>query len=189
MWYTVTRRNAGGGAGKGGGFVKDFLRRFLSHDCDPFAQFVKYGAIGAASTVVQFAVFYFLASTCLKCLTPDDKAVELLGLPSVVFSGDEPWHAARWFLADVATAVGFSVANVFCWLMNRAFVFRPGKFRWYVEFGMFFGVAATATAIAIGVQTVLIRYAGTTTSAAAVVQALVAFMMNFFARKFFIFRG
>ena len=24
--------------------------------------------------------------------------------------------------------------------MNRAFVFRPGKFRWYVEFGMFFGV-------------------------------------------------
>ena len=193
--------------------MRDFIRRFLSHDCGPFAQFVKYGAIGVAATVVQFAVFYALASTGLKCLTPSDKAVELLGLPSVVFTGDEPWHHARWFLAGVATAVGFVfsgaeqwyearwflagvataagfvVANVFCWLMNRAFVFRPGKFRWYVEFGMFFGVAAIATTIALAVQSVLIKFAGMTTSAAVVIEVVVSFLLNFFARKFFIFRG
>ena len=109
--------------------MRDFIRRFLSHDCGPFAQFVKYGAIGVAATAVQFAVFYVLASTCLKCLTPSDKAVELLGLPSAVFTGDEPWHHARWFLAGVATAVGFTVANVFshvpvysmpCWPASRS---------------------------------------------------------------------
>ena len=169
--------------------MRDFIRRFLSHDCGPFAQFVKYGAIGVAATAVQFAVFYALASTGLKCLTPSDKAVELLGLPSVVFTGDEPWHHARWFLAGVATAVGFVVANVFCWLMNRAFVFRPGKFRWYVEFGMFFGVAAIATTIALAIQSALIKFAGMTTSAAVVIEVGVSFLLNFFARKFFIFRG
>jgi len=163
--------------------------KILSHDCGAFWQFVKYGVIGVMSTAVQVAVFYALASTCLKCLTPSDKAVELLGLPSVVFTGGEPWHHARWFLAGVATAAGFTVANVFCWLMNRAFVFRPGKFRWYVEFGMFFGVAALATAVALAIQSALIEFAGVTTSAAVVVEVAVSFMLNFFMRKFVIFRG
>ena len=165
------------------------ISKILSHDCGPFWQFVKYGVIGVAATAVQFVVFYLLAATCLRCLTPDDKAVKLLGLPSVVFSGGEPWYAARWFLAAVATAAGFTLANVFCWLMNRAFVFRPGKFRWYVEFGMFFGVAAIATAIALVVQSVLIKFMGVTTSAAVVIEVAVSFLLNFFARKFFIFRG
>ena len=163
--------------------------KILSHDCGPFWQFVKYGVIGVASTAVQVAVFYALSATCLKCLTPDDKAVKLFGLPSAIFTGAEPWHASRWFLAGVATVVGFTVANVFCWLMNRVFVFRPGKFRWFVEFGMFFGVAAAATAMALAIQSVLIEFAGVTTSAAVVAEVAVSFLMNFFARKFFIFRG
>lgn len=169
--------------------MREAVRRILSHDCGPFAQFVKYGAIGVAATCVQFAVFYALASTCLRCLTADDTAVRLLGLPGAEFTGAEPWYHARWFLAGVATAAGFVVANVFCWLMNRAFVFRPGKFRWYVEFGMFFGVAAIATTIALAVQSVLIKVAGMTTSAAVVIEVAVSFLLNFFARKFFIFKG
>ena len=169
--------------------MRDFIRRFLSHDCGPFAQFVKYGAIGVAATAVQFAVFYALASTCLRCLTADDTAVRLLGLPGAEFTGAEPWYASRWFLAGVATAVGFVFANIFCWLMNRAFVFRPGRFRWYIEFGMFFGVAAIATAFALVVQSALIRFMGVMTSAAVVIEVVVSFLLNFFARKFFIFRG
>ena len=165
------------------------VRRFLSHDCGPFAQFVKYGAIGVMATCVQMAVFYLLAATCLKCLTADDLAVRHLGLPSAPFTGAEAWYVSRWFLAAVATAVGFTVANVFCWLMNRAFVFRPGKFRWYVEFGMFFGAAAGAMGIALFVQSVLIGWFGVTTSFAAVVEVIVSFLVNFCVRKFFIFRG
>ena len=38
--------------------------------------------------------------------------------------------------------------------MNRAIVFRPGKFAWYAEFAMFYGVAAFATAVALLVQSV-----------------------------------
>ena len=171
------------------GRIAGFVRRFLSHDSGPFAQFVKYGAVGVMATCVQFAVFYALAATCLRCLTEDDRAVALLGLPYAVFSGSEPWYASRWFLAAVATAAGFIVANVFCWLMNRAFVFRPGKFAWYAEFALFFGAAAGATIVALVVQSLLIRFFGVTTSFAAVVEVIVSFLVNFFTRRFFIFKG
>ncbi|MGN0847753.1 MAG: GtrA family protein [Kiritimatiellia bacterium] len=169
--------------------MDDRIRRFFSHDAGPLAQFIKYGAIGVVSTLVQTGVFYILASLWLRCLTPDDWAVSLLGLPSASFSGEEAWYAARGTLAAVDTAGGFIVANVFCWLMNRRFVFRPGKFRWYVEFGMFFGVATIATVIALGVMKALIDVLGLMTTLAVVVEVLVSFFVNFFVRKFVIFRG
>ena len=160
------------------------VRRFLSHDSGPFAQFVKYGVIGVLSTCVQMIGFYLLAATCLKCLGADDWAVRFLGLPSV-----EASDGVRAFRAAVATSGGFTVANIFCWMMNRLFVFKPGKFRWYVEFLMFFGVAALATVVALGVQSLLIKYFGMMTTAAVIVEVVASFLMNFFVRKFVIFKG
>ena len=165
------------------------LKNILSHDSGPFWQFVKYGAIGVMATLVQTGVFYLLATTCLKCLTADDVAVRLLGFPAASFSGAEPWYASRGMLAASATAVGFFLANVFCWLMNRWFVFRPGKFRWYVEFGTFFGTSTVAPVIALAVMKVLIDSFGMMTTFAVVVEVVVSFFVNFFVRKFFIFRG
>jgi putative flippase GtrA len=160
------------------------IRHFLSHESGPFAQFLKYGVTGALSTCVQMIGFYMLAATCLKCLGSDDWAVRFAGLSAVEIS-----DGLRAFRAAVATAAGFTVANVFCWLMNRLFVFKSGKFRWHVEFALFFGVAALATVVALGVQSLLIRYFGMMTTAAVVVEVLVSFLMNFFIRKFFIFKG
>ena len=160
------------------------VKRFLSHDAGPFAQFVKYGVIGVASTCVQTGIFYVLAATVLRCLGPDDWAVRLAGLPAVELA-----DSVRAFRAAVATAGGFVVANVFCWLMNRWFVFRPGRYRWFVEFGMFFGTATVATVVALGVQSLLIRYAGLMTTAAVFIEVLVSFFVNFFVRKFVIFKG
>ena len=160
------------------------VRRFLSHDSGPFAQFVKYGAIGVLSTCVQMVGFYILAATCLKCLAADDWAVRFARLPAVEVS-----DGIRALRAAVATAGGFTVANVFCWLMNRLFVFKPGKFRWYVEFALFFGVAALATVIALGVQSLLIKHFGMMTTAAVIVEVFVSFLLNFFIRKFVIFKG
>lgn len=165
------------------------IRKFLSPDSGPFAQFVKYGAIGVFSTLVHLVVFSALAATCFKCLTPNDVAVKFLHLPAANFTGAEPWYASRWFLAAAATAVGFTVANVICWLLNRTFVFRAGKFAWYVEFGLFFSAAAVATAIALGVQSALIAGVGMETSWAALIEVVVSFFVNFFVRKFFIFKG
>ena len=165
------------------------VRRFLSHESGAFAQLVKYGVIGVMSTCVQTAIFYVLASTCLKCLTADDFAVRFLGLPSVNFTGNEAWYVSRGMLAAVATAIGFVAANIFCWLMNRWFVFRPGKFRWYIELVMFFGASTVATLIALGIMKVLIDQFGLMTTLAVVVEVVASFFINFFIRKFVIFKG
>ncbi len=175
---------ATGAAGVSPADGRPWWRRFLSHDSGPFAQFVKYGAIGVASTLVQMIVFYLLAATVYRCLGPNDWAVKWFGLPHV----DVP-HVVRGFRFAVDTVLGFTVANVFCWLMNRAFVFRPGKFAWYKEFGMFFCAAAGAMALATGLSWVLINWVGLQTSAAVVIEVVVSFLVNFFVRKFFIFKG
>lgn len=163
---------------------RGFFGSLFSRDCGVFLQFAKYATVGALATLVQVLVFYLLASTLLKCLAPGDWAVEYLDLPSVSLS-----PGRRAFLADVSTVCGFVVSNVFCWLLNRAFVFRPGRHRWYVEFALFFGVSGAAAGIAILLQSMMIRYFGMMTSAAFAVQIAVALSLNFFARKFFVFKG
>ena len=159
------------------------LRRIVSRESGAFWQFVKYGVVGVASTIVQMVVFYILAATVLKCLKSDDWAVQLLSLPSANIS-----DATRGLLFTVDIAIGFVAANIFCWLLNRAFVFRPGKFLWYVEFAMFFGVAALAWAIATGLSALLIHFCGMMTTIAAILEIVVSFLLNYFSRKFFIFK-
>ena len=157
-------------------------RHILSNEAGPLAQFVKYGIVGVMAMCVQTGIFYILAATCLKCLTADDWAVRLLGLPSVAFTGEEAWYASRGMLAAAATAIGYVIANIFCWLMNRWFVFKPGKFRWYVELGMFFGASTLATIIALGVMKLLIDQFGLMSTLAVVVELIVSFLVNFFIR-------
>ncbi len=164
----------------------DQIRKFLSPDAGPFVQLVKYGVIGVAATAVQFLFFYILAATALKCLTANDWAVRFMGLP---VAGAEVTDSIRSVRFAVNTAVGFVIANIFCWLMNRWFVFHAGKFRWYIELGMFFATASVATLIATGASAALIRYCGLMTSAAVFIEVFVSFFLNFFVRKFLIFKG
>ena len=159
------------------------IRRIISRDSGAFWQFVKYGVVGVMSTIVQMVVFYVLAATVLKCLKSDDWAVRWLSLPSVSIS-----DAMRGLIFTVDIAIGFVTANIFCWLLNRAIVFRPGKFLWYVEFAMFFGVAALAWAIATGLSALLIHFCGMMTTHAAILEVLVSFLLNYFSRRFFIFK-
>ncbi len=168
--------------------VSEKVRNVLSHDCGPFLQFIKYGVIGVMSTMVQYAVFFLLAATCLKCLAADDVAVRLLGFPSAEFTGGEPWYATRGMIAAVATGIGFVVANLFCWVMNRMFVFKPGRFSWYAELAMFFVASSLAMVISLFVMKFMIDQLGMMTTVAGLLNVIIAFMINFFVRRFFIFK-
>lgn len=151
-------------------------------------QLVKYGVAGVLATLVQTVVFYLLAATCLKCLTQDDLAVRYLGLPGAVFTGEEAWYASRGMLAAFATAIAFTIANVFCWFANRVFVFKPGRWKWYVEFLLFYGAASLATLIAIGIMKVMIDAFGMMTTFAVVLEIVISFAVNFVVRKFYVFK-
>lgn len=164
--------------------MSDRIGKILSHECGPFWQFVKYGVIGVMATAVQTGVFYLLAATVLKCLAADDVAVRYLGFPSV-----EITDAVRGFRFEIATWIGFFFANVFCWALNRLFVFRSGRHRWYVEFLMFCATAAVATFVGTKASRLLIAHFGLMTSVAVFIEVFVSFCVNFFIRKFFIFKG
>jgi putative flippase GtrA len=81
------------------------------------------------------------------------------------------------------------VANLFCWVMNRMFVFKPGKFPWYAELVMFFGASTLAMVISLFVMKVMIDQLGMMTTVAGLLNVLISFMINFFVRRFFIFKS
>ena len=164
--------------------MSDRIAKILSHNCGAFWQFVKYGVIGVMSTMVQTAVFYLLAATVLKCLAAGDWAVRFAGLPSVDIG-----QSARALRFAAATGLGFVVSNVFCWLMNRWFVFRAGKFGWFRELAFFMSVSGLAMAIATGLGYVLIHRTGLMTTVAVGVEITVSFVFNYFMRRFVIFKG
>ena len=116
------------------------IRKILSHDCGPFWQLVKYGAIGVGATVIQTVVFYILASTCLPCLKADDWAVKLLSLPSAAVA-----DSVRAWRFVIATALAFVAANIPCWILNRLFVFRAGRYFWLLELLFFMAVSRFST--------------------------------------------
>ena len=149
-----------------------------------FWQFVKYGAIGSVATLIQLVTFYLMAATVLRCLRADDPMVVHLGLPAMA-EASETLRTA-YFLVD--TAVGFTVANVFCWVMNRTFVFKPGRFHWAAELGMFFMVSGGAVLVGMLVGALAIKWLGLATTTAVVFEVLSSLLLNFFMRKFFIFR-
>ena len=164
--------------------MSETVAKILSHDCGPFWQFAKYAVIGVLSTVVQTCFFYLLASTFLKCLKCDDWAVRLLRLPSS--DAGDALRAARF---AAATAFAFTVANVFCWIMNRLFVFEPGAYSWYVELGMFFASSAFSVCLAMLLAWALIKYFSMMTTAAVFLEVAVSLIFNFLVRKFVIFKA
>lgn len=147
-------------------------------------QLVKYGVIGVLATLVQLTVFYSLASTLLKCLKPDDWVVKLLGMSAVEIS-----DSSRGLNFAICTTIGFVISNFFCWVMNRLFVFRPGKFSWYVELALFYAASTLAAVISIALSWLSINSFGLMTTLAVFIEIVVSFLCNYFIRKFVIFKG
>lgn len=147
-------------------------------------QLIKYGAIGVLATIVQLVFFYTFATLLFPCLTSHDWSVKALGFPASDVS-----DAIRGVHFAVCTSMGFVISNFFCWVMNRLFVFKPGKFKWYIELGMFYAASTTAAVLAIGLSWLCINYFGLMTTLAVFIEIVVSFMVNYFVRKFFIFKG
>ena len=100
--------------------------------------------------------------------------------------GSSLLHHQHLFLENL---VGFFVANVVCWLLNRRFVFKPGRHHWILEWLYF--LAGSGFAIACGSVAIwcLVRFCGIETSYSFVVNVLVSVAVNFVVRKFFVFKG
>ena len=162
----------------------NFLKRQLGHDAHPFVQFMKYGFVGGLATGISIVVFYALSWTLLPCLTQDDIMVRLLGL-----TVEPVTEAVRKWNAFFCSGIGFVISNVICYILNRLFVFRPGRHRMAKEFILFFGVSGLSWAIGATIQTKLIAVWEIQTTLAFAVNILVALLINYAMRKYVIFKG
>lgn len=147
-------------------------------------QIAKYGAIGVLATAVNVVVAELCAAYVWPCLSPDDPFVRYLGFASASLPDAERAGLAVW-----CNLVGFFVANVLCWLLNRRFVFKPGRHHWFLEWLYF--LAGSGFAVVCGSLAIwwLVKFFGVETSYSFVVNVLVSVAVNFVVRKFFVFKG
>ena len=160
------------------------LKRYLGHEAGPLVQFIKYGLVGGVATATQIVVFFLLGFRLLPCLTRDDIIVRLLGLSVPAIT-----ESVRAWNAGWCNALGFLVSNTLCYLLNRIFVFKPGRHRWIVEFLLFFAVSGISLFLGTALQTLLIARYGAQTSLAFGANIASALAINYAMRKFVIFKG
>lgn len=147
-------------------------------------QFIKYALGGAAATVVHITFFHLFAWKFFPALQADDWAVKALKLP-VAELGDQ--ERSRNSMLD--NFLAFLISNVAAYLINIWWVFTPGRHRWFVELGLFYAVSGLSMAIGTALMGLLIRRYGMRTTYAFGANLVSAVLINYAARKFFIFQG
>ena len=147
-------------------------------------QIFKYGVIGVLATVINLVVAEACAAWVWPCLGSDDVFVRCLGFDSVSIS-----DSSRAALAVYCNLAGFFVANVVCWLLNRRYVFTPGRHRWFVEYALFLAGSGFAILVGSGAIWYLVKFHGMQTTYSFVINVLVSVAVNFVVRKFFVFKG
>ncbi len=164
--------------------LKEIIRKSLSHDAPPLVQFIKYGVVGGMATALHIVTFFLCGWLLLPCLTQDDIAVRLLGLTAPVLT-----PSTRAWNAGFCNAIGFVLSNTFCYVLNRLFVFKPGRHHWVTEFLLFFAVSGISMVLGTAIQTFLITQAGFQTTPAFGANIVCALFINYAMRKFVIFKG
>lgn len=150
----------------------------------PLIQFVKYGFAGGLATLVNIIAFTLAAWFLFPCFTADDPILTLLHVtPPPV---DE---SSRALYASYANFTGFIVSDVFCYLVNRRFVFVPGRMKVWAEFLSFTAVAGLAILVGTGLMYALVRWLGIATSYGFLANMIASALFNYVFRKFVIFRG
>lgn len=160
------------------------IKKHLSHDAHPVVQFIKYGIAGGMATATHIAIFFLCGWFLLPCLTQNDITVRLLGLTAPAIS-----ETARVWNAGFCNAIAFGVSNTLCYVLNRLFVFKPGRHHWVLEFLLFFAVSGVSMAIGTTIQSLLIKCYAMQTTLAFGANIFCSLMINYAMRKFVIFKG
>ena len=164
--------------------LKDRWNHYLSHDAPPFVQFVKYGLAGGVATATHILTFFAAGFLLFPCVTADDPLVKLFGLAAPLV--DETLRARN---AVFSNLVAFMVSNTVCYIINRMFVFKPGRHHVVIEFLLFLAVSAVSMTVGTTLMGLLIRNFGIQTTYAFGANILSSLAINYLMRKYFVFKG
>lgn len=164
--------------------LRALVARFLSHDASPLVQFLKYAIAGGIATAVHILTFFLAGFFLFPCVGADDILVRLfhLAAPAV-----EETLRARHAVYSNITA--FLVSNTVCYIINRLFVFKPGRHTPAVEFLLFFAVSAVSVGLGTFLMDILIDRFAIQTTYAFGANMVCSLAINYALRKFFVFKG
>jgi putative flippase GtrA len=161
-----------------------FLKKILMEKNHPGIQFMKYMMCGGFAFAVDIVTFFLMAWFLFPALTEDDVLVRLFHL------GIEPVSdSVRTINFIICSALAFLISNMTAYVLNVLFVFKAGKHGRWKELGLFYLVSGISIFIGTAVGALLINQFGLSTTSSYVAKAVAATLINYAARKFFIFHG
>jgi putative flippase GtrA len=146
-----------------------FISRLIENRPPTFTQFIKYGIVGAVATGAHFVMFVILNETLL----PAD--VGQIG-------SRRGWNFFWSF------SIAFFIANIVGYVLNRHWVFQPGRHPRLVEFGLFYVVAISAYFLGTPLGAYLVSKYPLNEYIVYVIVAIASVLVNFLGRKFFVFQ-
>ena len=164
------------------------LEQFKSREAGPLVQFIKYGMAGGVATGVCVGTFYVMSLCVLDALSVDDAVVGILRRFMEIDITPIP-DGLRARNAAINNSVAFVISNFVCYMINIAWVFKPGRHHWLLEISLFYLVSGVSFALGTGLQTWLIAQFGVQTTLAFGCNLVTAVLINYAMRKFVIFKG
>lgn len=147
-------------------------------------QFLKYAIAGGIGTVVHIGLFHVFAWKLFPALQESDWFVRVLRIPIVEI--DDKTRSRNSMIDNF---IGFIITNFLVYIINIMWVFKAGKYAWWIELLLFYAVSSISMIIGTSVMGWLIRRFGMLTTFAFGANLVSALLINFAARKYFIFNG
>ena len=138
-------------------------------DAPVVVQFFKYGFCGCVATAVYLGVVWLL----------------VLSFPDRV--SDQLEDGVRSLNLNMFQAIAFVPSNVVAYLLNRAFVFTPGRHPTHREFTLFIVVAVVSSGLGLLATDILIRVFGAPNWSGTAASVVTSVLVNFVSRKFLVF--
>ena len=163
--------------------MPSMIRQFLGREAHPGIQFVKYALAGSFATAVDILTVFVLAWRVFPALKAEEFLARLLHIE--VASMSDSVRARNYVLCKI---MAFFVSNTTAYLVDRAWVFHPGRHSRNREFALFFMVSFLSMVLGTALAWILIHQFGLSMAFAYLVNAVVSIAVNFAGRKFFVFQ-
>lgn len=145
------------------------VQRFIENKSQTSVQFVKYAIAGAIGTAIHFAIFTLLNETALPA--------------NISREGAERGWNFFW-----AFTIAFFLANIVGYIINRRWVFQPGRHSRLVEISLFYFLALTAFLLGTPLGAYLVAKFPLNEYLVYLLVTISSALVNFLGRKFLVFK-
>ncbi len=156
---------------------RTIVTRIRERNVPSLIQFSTYVMCGLMATIVHNGLVMVLSLTVLPAMK--DMVVDGVVL-------DESVRKHNLLLSN---SIAFPLGCIVAYITNILFVFTPGRHSRFKEMFMFFGVAACGFFPSIWIIDFLVGRYGVPSVFAQCAFIITSFLVNFFMRKFVIFKG